>query len=78
MALIRSFVPTGASNIGRIHGEVECGYAIFEAAGGRYLQLDTYGSSDRALPGKVSQTLQVDESSARELNRLLMLAFPTL
>jgi hypothetical protein len=76
VALIKTFTPSGVSNKGRVHGEVECGYAIFESEGNRYLQLDTYGSADRVIPGKVSQTVQLDESAAKELLRLIRHAFP--
>jgi len=33
--------------------------------------LDTHGSNDREIPGKVSQTLQFDETSARALWEIL-------
>jgi hypothetical protein len=78
MALIRSFTPIGAGASGRVHGEVGCGWAIFNSHGRRYLQLETYGSPTRAIPGKVSQTIQLDEDGARELRRLIAQAFPTL
>jgi hypothetical protein len=78
MALITSFEPIGAAGSGRVHGEVECGWAVFESCGRRYLQLDTYGSRTRAIPGKVSQTIQVDEEGARKLKRLIAQAFPGL
>jgi hypothetical protein len=50
LALIKSFMPAGAGNRGRVHGEVECGYTAFERGGKQYLQLDTYGSNERAIP----------------------------
>lgn len=78
MALITKFEPMGASASGRVHGPVECGWAMFESGGTRYLQLDTYGSRTRAMPGKVSQSIQLDETGARELVRLLTQAFPSL
>ena len=31
------------------------------------VQLDTHGSTDREIPGKLSQTLQLDEKAALEL-----------
>ena len=75
MALIKRFSPAGGGNRGRIHGEVECGYAAFESGGRRYLQLDTYGSDERVMPGKVSQSIQLDDESARELKGLLERTF---
>ncbi len=38
-----------------LHGGVTCGYRWFDIAGRRILQLDTYGSDNRAIPGKVSR-----------------------
>ena len=61
----------------RLHKtEVECGYAVIDVGGQHYLQLETYGSSDRQIPGKISQTLQRDKERALELRRLIELAFP--
>jgi hypothetical protein len=46
--------------------------------GGCLLQLDTYGSDERQIPGKVSQSLQFDEHAAQELFSILRRAFPGL
>ena len=35
---------------------------MFERDGKSYLQLDTYGSADRKIPGKVSQSIQFLDS----------------
>jgi hypothetical protein len=56
MALITTFRRATAGEPQRVRGEVECGYSTFERQGRRSIQLDTYGSPDRRLPGKVSQT----------------------
>jgi hypothetical protein len=56
--------------------EVECGYAAFDHAGKRYLLLETYGSDDREIPGKVSQSLQLDADSARRLRQVIDESFP--
>ena len=62
----------------QVHEPVECGYRMFSVRGDRYLQLDTYGTDHRAQPGKVSQSIQLDEGAAEELLRLLLLTFPGL
>jgi hypothetical protein len=62
----------------RVHGPVECSYSTFLEGGKRYLQLDTYGSSDRAQPGKLSQSLQFDRAGAERLLQLIHEAFPNL
>jgi hypothetical protein len=77
MALISDFthVPGERQSI---HKPVGCGWKIFDEQGQRILQLDTYGNSDRANPGKLSQSLQFDRAAAEELVRLLQTAFPGL
>jgi hypothetical protein len=77
MALIRRFLPYAHERT-RVHGEVECGYTHFEAHGRRYLQLDTYGSQARRIPGKTSQTIQLDIDGARRLMNILVDVFPDL
>ena len=77
MALVRGFVHAPKDE-NRVHGEVECGYLCFTAHGETYLQLDTYGSKHRKIPGKVSQSLQLDADGARELMGILRRTFPGL
>jgi hypothetical protein len=63
----------------RIHGtETNCGYGAFDVQGRRYLQLETYGSNERKIPGKISQTLQLDEDRAAELLRIIRQTFPRI
>jgi hypothetical protein len=62
-----------------VHSETECVYSIFtDPRGGRYLQLDTVGSTDRKIVGKVSQSIQLDHNAARQLFDLLVETFPEL
>jgi hypothetical protein len=49
-----------------------------ESDGITYVQLDTYGSCERHIPGKVSQSIQLDESGAAELTRIFGRAFSSL
>lgn len=60
----------------RLHSSVLCGYSAVDVHGTRVLQLETYGSDDREMPGKVSQVIQLDEAGARELKRIIGQAFP--
>ena len=78
VALVRKIEVSRTGSGSRVHGEVECGYSVFESGGQRYLQLDTYGSAERAIPGKTSQSLQLDETGARRLKRLIEETFPGL
>ncbi|MFF9483375.1 hypothetical protein [Streptomyces sp. NPDC014676] len=75
MALITEFqqVPSDSQ---RIHGPVTCGYRAFTVEGHRILQLDTYGSTDRAIPNKISQSVQLDAEGARTLIDIITEAFP--
>lgn len=75
MALIESFAER-VSEHPRRHDGVECGWQVFETTTGRILQLDTYGSSTRAIPGKISQSIQLDETAATTLLALIRRAFP--
>jgi len=67
VALVKSFEKVGSSDRGRIHEEVRCGYASVDVDGQRYRQLDTYGSNERVIAGKVSQSIQLDRDGARRL-----------
>lgn len=62
----------------RVHEPVECSASVFSEADRRYLQLDTYGSAERKLTGKVSQALQFDREGAEQLLRLIRRTFPDL
>ena len=71
MALVRRMERT-TLKFESVHGEVDCTYTVFHGEDGkRYFQVDTYGSPDRKLKGKKSQSLQFDEDSARELMALI-------
>ncbi len=48
---------------------VVCHWSISSDRG--LLQLDTFGSNERQIPGKQSQTLQLTTQTARELMRIL-------
>jgi hypothetical protein len=50
-------------------------YLVAKKSGMRVLQINTYGSNDRDVPGKLSQTLQFNEQSARELFDVLQREF---
>lgn len=77
MAMISEF-QTVTSDVQRLHGPVRCGYRHFTIDGEVVLQLDTYGSDVRAIPDKISQSIQLNHESARELIRIIAEAFPSL
>lgn len=77
MALINRFTRLHKDR-NHVHGPVECGYTIFEKGGQQYLQLDTYGSPERQIRGKTSQSIQLNAESARQLIALIKRAFPEI
>ncbi|WP_225627897.1 hypothetical protein [Streptomyces werraensis] len=77
MALINEFEPAN-SDVQRIHGPVTCGYRAFTVDGRRILQLDTYGSAERAILNKISQSVQLDAEGARTLLGIITETFPDI
>lgn len=72
MAVVTGFEELGGENYKRHRTEVKAHYKVFGGgANGPLFQISTFGSGDRAIPGKVSQTVQFDRAAAEELWRLL-------
>ena len=57
---------------GSPHEEVECTYSIVD---GQYLQVDTYGSNERQIPGKKSQSIRFAPEAIAQLKTLLQKHF---
>lgn len=54
------------------HTEVKATYMIVrESTGERFLQIDTYGSKQRKLLNKKSQSMRFSRAAIRELKRIL-------
>lgn len=54
------------------HSEAECTYSLVTGElGERYLQIDTYGSIERMVPGKKSQSVRFAPEAIEQLKRLL-------
>jgi hypothetical protein len=77
VALVRKFVHRPDAPAG-FRSQVECGYRIAHEGSKRLLHLETYGSSGRAIPGKTSQSIQLDREAAKRLRELIDEAFPDL
>ncbi|EFQ84269.1 hypothetical protein HMPREF0063_10985 [Aeromicrobium marinum DSM 15272] len=75
MARLRSMQHVSADRIS-LHQETDCGWRSFQADGERILQLDTYGSDGRAISGKVSQSVQLDQAHAQQLVDIIRQTFP--
>lgn len=58
-----------------IHEKVYTTYSSFDSCGKHYVQIDTYGRSDREQPGKISQSIQLDKDSAEFIFDLLKREF---
>jgi hypothetical protein len=70
MALIRS-LERKSMDRNSIHREIRATYTLFECDGRRFIQLDSYGTDERQIPGKKSQSLQFDDAGARALFDIL-------
>ena len=66
MAIVTRFSRVIKDRVGRPK-DTECGFCSVEIDGAAYLLLETYGAADRAMPGKVSQSLHLDRHHAAEL-----------
>lgn len=59
-----------------IHRSTECSYYIVHnKKGEKFLQLDTYGSAEREIPGKISQTIQFSPEAIEQLRQILATEF---
>jgi len=55
-----------------VHRQTKATYSVFiDTNGQRYFQLDTYGSTEREFPEKISQSIQLDKETAKYLIQLL-------
>lgn len=58
-----------------VHKSTAATYSSFYMYGKRYFQIDTYGSKDRKVPEKISQSIQINEEMAKILVDLLKREF---
>jgi hypothetical protein len=76
MALIKSFTEKALERESR-HTDAEATWCVGGTGDSRFLQIDTYGSSEREISGKVSQSIRLDARAASELRALIDRAFPS-
>ena len=74
MALIRHFKRKHMER-NSIHDEISATYTVFECDGHRFIQIDSYGRDEREIPGKKSQTIQLDREGAQQLYNILRAEF---
>jgi hypothetical protein len=71
MALIEN-LNEGFKERQKIHDKTEATYfLILDQANNKYLQIDTYGSEQRSIPGKVSQSVQFSPQAIKQLKKIL-------
>ena len=58
-----------------IHKQTTATYTTFEEEGKKYFQIDTYGSEDRVMTEKISQSIQFDKSMAKKMIDILRIEF---
>ena len=58
-----------------VHTKVTTTYSVFDVNSENYVQIDTYGKNDRAIPEKISQSIQFDRESAKFFVKLLINEF---
>jgi len=58
-----------------IQEKINSSYSVFDINGEKYFQIDTYGSSDRQILGKTSQTIQFDKNVAKKIIEILSKEF---
>lgn len=74
MALVKSFTRKYMER-NSLHEEIEASYTAFERDGRVFIQIDTYGRDTREMPGKKSQTIQLDREGATALFNILKREF---
>lgn len=58
-----------------VHSKVTATYSVFDVHGEKYFQIDTYGNIDREMPDKLSQSFQLDSTTAAYLVNLIIKEF---
>jgi len=61
-----------------VHSKVRATYTTFTSEEKKYFQIDTYGSPTREMKDKISQSIQIDKDTAKELIKLMMNIFDIL
>ncbi len=70
MAILRELKPRVLEKDSR-HTDAEGTYSIVESEGIRMLQIDTYGSENRKIPGKVSQSIRFSPEALKQLTKII-------
>ncbi|MGD9980657.1 MAG: methionyl-tRNA formyltransferase [Hyphomonadaceae bacterium] len=74
MALIKAFERKDLER-NKVHDPIEASFTSFTDGDRKFVQIDTHGRPTREMPGKKSQTIQLDEAGARALVDILQREF---
>jgi len=66
MATVREFTVEPLDNA-RPHDEVEAIVRLVDCGREKFVQIDTYGRPGREKPGKLSQTIRLDQAAFEKL-----------
>lgn len=69
MALVKTMKKVARNT--KLHSEVEATYSLLTSKGVNYIQINTYGSSNRKIQGVASQTIQLSEEVVNQLQTIL-------
>ena len=69
MAIVRKFDELDLKTNSR-HSETYGGWSVQGQDGQKFIQINTMGSADREIPGKVSQTLRLSKEAVEQLAEL--------
>ena len=67
MAVVREFELKDLDRISP-HSEVNATISLVEFDGEKFVQIDTYGSKDRAMPDKISQSVRLTKTAFDQLS----------
>jgi hypothetical protein len=74
MALVTGFERKDLER-NKVHDAIEASFTSFSDGDRKFVQIDTHGRATREIPGKKSQTIQLDETGARKLVEILTKEF---
>lgn len=70
MAIIRTLEKISLERDSK-HTEVDATYSIIEDSKERFIQIDTYGSKDRKIEGKKSQSIRLSQAAIHQLKDII-------
>ncbi len=74
MALVTSFERKDLER-NKVHDPISASFTSFSDGERKFVQIDTHGRATREIPGKKSQTFQLDKAGASELVAILTKEF---